>query len=388
MLFRSQNINGSLSGPYSALYPYLENCILGALAGTLVANECDLLVRSAAMPLTAQFSSYSTNYGNSTAVPLSLPVTRVATTLQITNDPANTYVTGDRVRFRVALATPNGINATQFVAASTVTVTGGSCGVLVAAGSLANKFSGSYLLCEVTPTAIGVFNASISFTGNLDLLAAGPINSTVTLSTGAVLRGSNASFPNGVTVCSPSPSVTCTFVNGTNSEWQCSGPPGMSGQVFFVPPSNNGQYQFPTSPIRFNNVTGLTNYTDYIPYNYSSNACNLDVDGDGARLLATDGILILRRMLGLSGSALVNGATHACVPRSAAGIAQAISLIAYDIDDDGRSDAATDGLLLLRAMLGFRGTALVSGAIGVNATRRTALDIENFLTSSCGYSLN
>lgn len=339
------------------------------------------------MPISAQFSSCSGNYNDSTAIPTSLPVTQVAATLQITNDPANTYVVGDRVRFRVALLSANVFNATQFVTASAVTLTGGSCGGLVETGTLSNKFNGSYLVCDVIPAATGAVNVAISFAGDLNLLAAGPLNQTVTLTSGAFLRGSNSSLPINVAVCSPNPSVTCAFVGSSNSEWQCSGPTGMSGQVFFHAPANNVGYHFPTSSIRFTNLVGLTNYTDYIPYTYSPSSCNLDVDGDGARMLATDGILILRRMLELTGDALVAGATNACAPRSAAGIAQAISLAAYDIDGDGRSDAATDGLLL-RAMLGFRGTALINGAVGANATRKTAFEIENFFNSSCNYPLN
>ncbi len=385
---RNQNAGGNLNGPFSPAYPAIDNCSDLSQPGALSARECDLLVRTAAMPISAQFSPYTGNYNGSTAIPTSFPVTKVASILQVSNDPANTYVAGDRLRFRVALLTANGFNATQFVAASAVTLPGGSCGALVATGTLANKFSGSYLVCEVTPATTGAVSVAISFSGNLDLLAAEPLNQTVTLNPGAVLRGSNSSLPTNVTVCSPNPNVSCGFVGGPNSEWQCSGPTGMSGQVFFMPPPNNAGYYFPTSPIQFTNVVGLTNYTTYIPYGYSPSSCNLDVDGDGARMLATDGVLILRRMLGLTGGALVSGATNACAPRSAAGIAQAVSLPAYDIDGDGRTDAATDGLLLLRAMLGFRGTALISGAVGVNAIRKTALEIENFFNGSCNYPLN
>jgi hypothetical protein len=384
----NQGVSGNLGGPYSPTYPSIDNCTTSFPPGALIVNECDLLVRTEAMPLNAQFSTYSSNYSSSAATPTSLPVTPVATTLQVTNDPTNTYIIGDRVRFRVALLTPNGFNATQFVSTNALSITGGTCGPSVLAGSLANQFSGSYITCDVASTASAALSASISFTGNLDLLAAGPANQTVALNAGAVLRG-NGSFPTGVTVCSPTAGVTCGFSSAANSEWQCSGPTGMSGQVFFVPSIGSGQLYFPTSPIQFNNVTGLTNYTAAIPYNYfSSFACNFDVDGDGARLAMTDGILILRRMLGLTGNALIGGATHACAPRSAAGVTQAIALAAYDIDGDGQTNAATDGLLLLRAMLGFRGDALIAGALGANATRRTANDIQNFLSGSCGYSFN
>ena len=102
----------------------------------------------------------------------------------------------------------------------------------------------------------------------------------------------------------------------------------------------------------------------------------------------TDGVLILRSMLRLSDAALLAGATHSCVPRSASDIAFAIDPYVYDIDGDGQTNASTDGLLLLRAMLGFRGDALIKGVDNSNASRKSAADIENFLTNSCGYSFN
>jgi len=39
----------------------------------------------------------------------------------------------------------------------------------------------------------------------------------------------------------------------------------------------------------------------------------------------------------------------------------------------------TDGLLVIRYVFGFRGSTLISDAIGTGATRTTAADIEDFL---------
>ena len=50
-----------------------------------------------------------------------------------------------------------------------------------------------------------------------------------------------------------------------------------------------------------------------------------------------------------------------------------------DVDGNGSSDALTDGLLIIRYLFGIRGSALISGAIGPGATRTTISDIENFL---------
>lgn len=110
----NRNAGSNLNGPYSPVSSAIDNCTAVSLAGAVSVRECDLLVRSAAIPISAQFSSCSGNYNDSTAIPTSLPVTQVAATLQITNDPANTYVVDDRVRFRVAL-----LNANVFINQST-----------------------------------------------------------------------------------------------------------------------------------------------------------------------------------------------------------------------------------------------------------------------------
>lgn len=54
------------------------------------------------------------------------------------------------------------------------------------------------------------------------------------------------------------------------------------------------------------------------------------------------------------------------------------TLAAFDIDGNGQVDAATDGLLVLRYLLGMRGAALVTGALGPCASR-DATAIEAYL---------
>ncbi len=50
-----------------------------------------------------------------------------------------------------------------------------------------------------------------------------------------------------------------------------------------------------------------------------------------------------------------------------------------DVDGNGSNDALTDGLLVIRYLFGLRGEALIASAIGADATRTTAADIESFL---------
>jgi plastocyanin len=61
----------------------------------------------------------------------------------------------------------------------------------------------------------------------------------------------------------------------------------------------------------------------------------------------------------------------------------AAPLVALDIDGDGSVDALTDGLLVLRYLLGFRNDALVAGAVSTCASRNTAA-IQAYLASSSG----
>ncbi len=56
-----------------------------------------------------------------------------------------------------------------------------------------------------------------------------------------------------------------------------------------------------------------------------------------------------------------------------------------DIDLSGGFAAATDGLLLLRYLLGLRGDALISGAVDPNAQRGGATDIATYLSTNLAY---
>jgi len=58
-----------------------------------------------------------------------------------------------------------------------------------------------------------------------------------------------------------------------------------------------------------------------------------------------------------------------------------------DIDGDGTVLATTDGLLLARAAVGITGNAIVAGALSAAAMRTSWPQIRDFLVSQCGMSL-
>jgi hypothetical protein len=113
----------------------------------------------------------------------------------------------------------------------------------------------------------------------------------------------------------------------------------------------------------------------------------LDLDGDGEVVALIDGLLLLRALFGFTGTALTNGATDVdCTRCDAATILAffAANLLAYDIDADGELVALSDGLLALRFLFGFTGPALITGAVDVDCTRCDAAPIANLLDAMAG----
>mgnify|MGYP000365500622 CR=1 FL=1 len=109
---------------------------------------------------------------------------------------------------------------------------------------------------------------------------------------------------------------------------------------------------------------------------------SLDIDGNENYDALTDGLLLLRGMFGLDGSALITGtiASDATYSESV-DIESRIEILGdlADIDGNGEIDALTDGLLILRYLFGLEGDTLIAGVVASDATRTTAVDIEAHL---------
>ncbi|TAG50188.1 MAG: Ig-like domain repeat protein [Betaproteobacteria bacterium] len=113
----------------------------------------------------------------------------------------------------------------------------------------------------------------------------------------------------------------------------------------------------------------------------STTALNLDVDSSGDYKADSDAVIIVRYLMGIRGAALlVNTFAEGSDP---APVVQRLDnlLPLLDIDGDGQTDAMIDGTLMMRYLLGLRGTALIAAGLSANATRTQPLDIENHLLS-------
>jgi hypothetical protein len=114
----------------------------------------------------------------------------------------------------------------------------------------------------------------------------------------------------------------------------------------------------------------------------------LDIDASNSLTkydTPTDVVLVVRYLFGLTGSSLVTGALGGTATRTdPVQIKNYLDAIrpVLDVDGNGRADALTDGLLIVRHLLGLNGDALIAGAVDLQSgTRTLAVDIHNYLQS-------
>ena len=90
--------------------------------------------------------------------------------------------------------------------------------------------------------------------------------------------------------------------------------------------------------------------------------------------------LLMRYLLGFRDAELTNGALGGAPTRDAAQIATYLGGLGnqLDVDDDGQVYALTDGLLILRRLLGLSGAALTNGAkLGAKTDADIAITIDS-----------
>jgi len=109
----------------------------------------------------------------------------------------------------------------------------------------------------------------------------------------------------------------------------------------------------------------------------------LDADGNGRAELFTDGILIARYILDFTGTNLVNNAIGSGATRTTG--AQVREFLddageMLDADGNGATELFTDGILIARFLVPITGANLIRNAIGSGATRTTAAAISAHLS--------
>lgn len=202
------------------------------------------------------------------------------------------------------------------------------------------------------------------------------ISGTITQPGGAPLAG--------VSFCAiPSAGVSCTPSNGSGV-YTCTVPAGWTGTLHSpmvaglrIPPQ-----RFPTA------VTGAET-RNVAAISDAAFACNLDVDDNGLVEPGRDGVAILRRLLGFPENAF-NGLAGACATRTTpSALYAAAGTGNFAVTGASQTRAASDGVILIRAMRGATDSG-VTGGVGFqsDATRTSwsgAGQIQDWLNTTCGY---
>ena len=111
----------------------------------------------------------------------------------------------------------------------------------------------------------------------------------------------------------------------------------------------------------------------------SNSRCALDIDGNGTADAATDGVLLLRYLFGFRGAQLTANALGVNPQRNTPdAIAAFVATRIYDLDGDNAQRGSSDGLLAARLLLGMTGTALANRAIGTGSARTTGAQVAAF----------
>ena len=172
---------------------------------------------------------------------------------------------------------------------------------------------------------------------------------------------------------------TCsdTYTNGTLIVLTATPDPGNQFTGWLGPCTGTGTCNF-----TINGVT--TAVATFAPA--SLGAPKLDIDGTSSCDALTDGLLIIRHLFNLSGASLISGAVGLVASRTTdtqiGGYLTDIKPI-LDIDGNGQADPMTDGLLIMRYLFGLRGAGLIAGAVGPDPIRSSAADIELQIQGLC-----
>ena len=116
-------------------------------------------------------------------------------------------------------------------------------------------------------------------------------------------------------------------------------------------------------------------------------SCNLDADGNGGPLDGfSDGILILRYLLGVGNASLQNGVAGN-LPRNTAALVRAyLDTQNLAVVSPTTPDGFVDGILILRLMLGVGDASLLRGVTLPAGAPQTAAAVRTQVNARCGTS--
>jgi uncharacterized repeat protein (TIGR01451 family) len=353
--------------------------VISLAGGTLAAaGNCSIPVtvtgaQAQIAPWTNTISSVTSTPGgtNSTPATATITVNKAGTTTAIVSDLPDPSVVGQlyTVTYSVSVSAPGAGTPT-----GTVTVSDGTSnciGTLPATNCPLSSLAAGAKTLTATYSGDTKFSSSVAPAAAHAVVAAGQ-QSTVTV-TRAGSGSGQVTGDDGVINCG----ATCahTYSNGTLLTLTATPNGGSVFTGWLGACTGTGTCQLSISAAVAVSAT-------FAPASIGTHT--LDIDNNGHYDALTDGLMVIRYLFGLSGTAVTTGAIG---PSALRFDPTAISIYATDIrplldvDGSGQADALTDGLMIIRYLFGLRGASMTQGAISVGATRVTPLQIETYLQS-------
>lgn len=184
----------------------------------------------------------------------------------------------------------------------------------------------------------------------------------------------------GVSFCArPAAAVSCSPSNASGN-YSCTVPIGWAGVLHSPTVAGN---RIP--PQYFSSVTANT--IRNVPALPGTPPCILDVDNNGLIEVDIDGVAIMRRIAGFTAPAFAGLSGSCAANATPTAIFNGTSAIADYNVTGGATRLTTDGAVLMRALLGLKGTAVTDG-LGLPAepgvTNSSWSSIQSWLASNCG----
>jgi Metallo-peptidase family M12B Reprolysin-like len=254
---------------------------------------------------------------------------------------------------------------------TTCSVSGGTTALGIAADgaleSCVNSSSGcapaQSALCNTNPSTCADASRALNFTRVKVSQYRATVSGGSPGISGSITLAAGGSVPGGTTLCAnPSSGVSCGAVSGNT--FSCTVPSGWTGTLHLQAGNN-----LRVAAKRFTmGVTTLQSGEDFTVYNADaalnsySYFCNFDIDNNGLNEAAVDGVMIVRKLAGITGTAQTVSNSGVCAQRTSA--SDRLAFLAdqdYDINSNGGAQPLRDGLVILRLMLGMSGTQAVAG---------------------------
>ncbi len=354
---------------------------LGSFSVTATGTPTPTLTRTGALPTGVGF----VDNGNGTATLSGTPAAGTGGSYPVTITAANTVLPNASQPFTLTInqppaftsSAPTGTGAIGSAYTHTYAASGfpATFTYNVATGALPNGLNLVAGVISGTPTIAGTFTGTVNVSNGVAPTAAQGFSIVIAKTAQSI------SFP-AVTAFSwyqGSATLAATATSTLAVSYAVvSGPCSLAGSTVtatapgscVISADQPGNATFASAPQQTQTVT----------VNVGPMLLDIDASGTSTRYdPATDGIMVLRFLLGFSVDAIAAGATGATATRSAAQIGTHLATIQplLDIDGDGTPRAPTDGLLIVRYLLGLRGSALVAG---IPIGSRTITQIESSIS--------